>query len=181
MRTLISLGLIFLIVLCFHSCGEKKESHAILRVDSVVFVLNELETNLLQLDTAKIHRYYTESNLNLVTIQKNYKDTMNRELATFLADYQSTKKSLMRLTEVFHDQLYEINYSKTQLKNLRIDLEKNLVSDLQFQEYFATELQALKTMSETTSNMVSWYENAIKSFEERNPRVEEIVKDVSLQ
>ena len=169
---------IFLGFVLFISCGRKNNSDQLQKIDSLIVVLDELEKKIQTIDTAKIGEIYRVCNADLVFIQKNYKDTMDRELAIFLSDYHALKKSSTRLMESIVDQDYEIGYSKNQLKNLKLDLNNDLYNEDLFAEYFNSEQSAIEKMDETIQNTISWYQNAIQMFDTNSVKVKAIISDL---
>lgn len=171
--------LLCIVLLGCISCKEvnNKQVQALdaleLQLDSVATMLEPVTTNFEKLDN-----YHNTAKASLKFIQKNYLDTMPLDLGVFLSDYRSDRKLLGWSVEHYTKCLNELNYSRLQVKQLRADVENNLVGDVEFQEYQATEATNIETLLDDTYELSLKWEKGIKRFEERNPKVQELVKEL---
>lgn len=163
----------FFISLLLFSCGAP-DSRFISQVESLEKTIFASEQSLQGIDTSKIGNYFRISNENLKFIQENM-DTMDKQTAILVADYSASRKSLRMFLENYSDVSKELGYSKKQLNDLKTDIEKNLVAEDKFTDYYSAESKSVDKLSELVENLVQWYSSALKMYEAKSPAVERLI------
>ena len=161
------------------SCAQVNKEY-VAKLDALDAQLDSVETMLVpvttNLETLQAHHKTAKASLKF--IQKNYRDTMPLDLGLFLSDYRSDRKLLGWSVDRYSKCLNEFNYSRLQIKQLRADVENNLVGEVEFKEYSTTEATNIETLADDTYELALKWEKAIERFEERNPKVQELVKEL---
>lgn len=160
------------------ACNGKVNEKHIAKVDSLSVVLDEISKGFAGIDTATVYEYNRIATDNLSFIQKNYKDTMGRELAIFLSDYRTANKVFGHITTNYTEKLDEIAYSQNQLADLMLDLKNDLVPQEQIETIFKSESKAINTLQVSLSSLISRCSSQLEKFREMNPKVEEIVNGI---
>lgn len=167
----------FFMCLLISSCGTKFSAE-IKRVDSLLLVNARADSSLLKIDTAQTHKIAEEVKMNLTFLQKNYKDTITKEMAEFLDVYSSILTSLESVNKQHSELAKELTYSKEQLSNMRQDLEHNIIKKEQVKEYMEREEESVKRNVTSVSVLVEVERNSSEAFDKSNLGVRELVKKV---
>jgi len=130
------------------SCGTKY-AREIANVDTLQVLISKSEADLKTVDTIKVANVYKKGQGNITLIQKNYKDTLTPEVAEFLSEYNSAIQALNTIRQQYPVLQKEIAFSKDQLKNIRHDLEYNILKEEQVKESYAKENDAVKKNMES--------------------------------
>lgn len=160
----------------FTSCNSNKHQKEISALDSLQILLNEAEKQLTSTDTAKVRTIKAEMQKNIDFITLNYKDTFSMSLATMLSEYAFPKKKVYRnFIGNYTKLMKDIEFTRTQLNNLKQDLENNKVPNDKVQQYFITEQNAVLTISQTIDQNVNTIEAYFLKFDTLQPKVLHIV------
>ena len=129
-------------------------------------------------DTARIRAYFNNAVKSLKFVQNNYTDTMPLDLAVFLSDYRADRKLLGWTAKTAHSCAVDMTYARKQIANLRTDIENNKLDDSKFEEYYATEAGSIEELLTLVTDLNGKWQKAISRYEERNPRVQELVNEL---
>lgn len=167
-NTLIALVVILSITAC--SNPNQKE---IKEVDELITIAEETEKSLLSVDTARVFAIKKIMNEDY-KILNQFTDTLGKEEAFRIADIVGNKKKFFRLSANYNKYVQEIKLSKSQLTNLKKDLENEAIKKEQFLRYFETEQQALMSINKKIHKSVDGIEQAIGKYELERPELLEI-------
>lgn len=166
----------FIISLSSCTGGANKEHLA--EVAKLAVMLDSMESKMHTMDTAKAGNITRIVYGNIKFIHEHKKDTMDKETAMFIADYSAIRKSYDRFISSYRDHYNELVRSKAQINFLQSDLKNNLVREEEFRQYLSSESMAVNKLHESIGNLQQWYETTMRTFEERNPKIEEMVKEM---
>lgn len=147
-------------------------------VEKLEETLTKAEESLKAVDTSKTGEYFRISNEKLKFIQENFKDTMDRETTLIIADYAASRKSLRMFMENYSDVTKELDYSRSQLAALKADIQKGLMPEDKFTDYYSSESKSVEKLDELVQNLVQWYDSALKMYEAKSPPVEKIISSL---
>ncbi|HIA37753.1 MAG TPA: hypothetical protein EYN89_13720 [Flavobacteriales bacterium] len=175
-RNTLFFSIFFPLVLTFVSCSQVNIDKELLLIDSLQTMIVEAERKSKEIDIESIRTYKEamEDQLNLFKTQ--YSDSISWESAKFLNRYHAIKKSFHKYLDKnirFED---EITYSHDQLKNLKHDLEENIIHLDTFKRNFTVELLAVKDLKILIDKEVENLKNKLEEYREANPKVEELIK-----
>ena len=74
----------------------------------------------------------------------------------------------------------EIAYSNDQLKDLKHDLEENIIPLDSFKVNYAIELQAIKDLKLLIHREVDNLKTTLEQYKESNPKIEELIKKLEV-
>ncbi|HIN39222.1 MAG TPA: hypothetical protein EYM84_02995 [Flavobacteriales bacterium] len=134
----------------------------------------ERKSKEIDIESIRTYKEAMEDQLNLFKTQ--YSDSISWESAKFLNRYHAIKKSFHKYLDKnirFED---EITYSHDQLKNLKHDLEENIIHLDTFKRNFTVELLAVKDLKILIDKEVENLKNKLEEYREANPKVEELIK-----
>ncbi len=166
-------GILFFSISLF-SCGTRN-AQFVSQVEELEETIQKAQQSIVTIDTSKIGNALRISTGNLKFIQENFKDTMDKETAFLMSDYSASRKSLKRLLENYSDVIRELSYSQSQLANLKLDVENNVMEEQKFNDYYSSESKSVEKLDEYAKNIVEWYASALRMYEEKNSAVEKIV------
>jgi hypothetical protein len=168
---------LMLTVLFLPACGTP-DAKFLAEVEKLENTLAKAEASLKVVDTSRISNYLHASNENLRIISESFRDTMNKDTAILIADYAASRKSLRMFLENYSDVLKELDYSGSQLQAMRSDIENNLMPEDKFTDYIFTEAKSVERLEELVENLLQWYGSALRMYEEKNPYIEKIIRDM---
>jgi predicted nucleic acid-binding Zn-ribbon protein len=168
---------LFVTLILGTSCGTKypKEMAAI---DTLQTEVNKAVTELKTIDSVKVERVYTEIKDDITFIQKNYTDTLTLEMAEFLGEYNSLLKAIGSILKEYTELSNELSFTGGQLKNMKHDLEYNIVNEEKVKEYYAREEEAIKRNVESTIVMINAAKLKLEMFEKMNPQIKKLIESV---
>lgn len=158
-------------IITLSSCKASYIRHGNKQIDSLYSILLLTEQKLVTLDTADIQQKYdlyssTTSKLkNFETIEPQ-----SEEWKT-IAQYGHIRKPLRNLLQKLPYFYEELAFSKNQLDSLRYDLNKKLITEVQFNKYLNIEKQALDHYVQMFELYVNNAMNQLVAFDSLQPKV----------
>ncbi|NUM50944.1 MAG: hypothetical protein HUU48_07490 [Flavobacteriales bacterium] len=169
----------FIISTLLFSCQSGKYQKEISALDSLHNLLNIAEQQLASTDTAKVRTIKAEMQKNMDFITENYKDTFSMDMAMMLSDYAFPKKKVYRnFIGNYSKFLKDIEYTRSQLSNLKQDLENKSIPEDKVLTYFTTEQNAVLTICNTIDQNVNTIQTYFLRFDTLHPKVLHIVDSI---
>jgi len=169
--------LIFLVLgLSFSSCKNAFEKE-IGEVESLLSIVNDTEKSLLSVDTARVFSAKRQMEKDLAEINKT-KDTLTKEEAFKIDELFASKKGIYRLTENYSNFIGQINFSKSQLTNLKQDLENGLMTKEAFTENIAKEQTYVLELNKEINKGVDGLEVNLEKLRLFRPEIEELIEQL---
>ncbi len=169
-------------------------------LDTTIAALESAKEAYFAIDSAKFMEMATTMRSRVKFVQENYStylDTMPREIAFLMSNYRSMNKSFKRFSGKRIRLRTEIEASLTNMKQLRIDLNNNVVAmpdtsigsqnatmvaemddSKRANYYLGEETRQAMSLIAQCNNLVTIVGKVKVGFEELNPKVEEIVLDI---
>ena len=166
-----------LIIFGFLSCQTNTNKERISKVDSVFHRMELVADVFLEIDTSKITNDYHTILRNIDKVN-SLGTSNNQEL---LIQYGTLKKSFKEFVKKSPNTFKELEECRTQLNNLKQDIENNKITDNEFELYLKQEADA----SQNIRVQMSYYHERINSqivlFEKLNPEIEILIDSLSKQ
>lgn len=162
------------------ACSNSNENE-VAKVSGLEEILLNTEEVLNSVDTSETFALYREVKHNLKFIQNNYSDTMQKDDAFTLGDYNANRKALYFFVENYNKFNNEIELSKNQLNNLKTDLANNTINIDDFPNYFETEQQIIIELNNQVSTAVNGINTVISNYKDLTPKVNKIIADIKTQ
>ena len=146
------------------------------QVDQLLVIVEETETKILALDTAKIFATKRQMVLDF----KNYTqftDTIQKEEAFRIDDIFGTKKKFIRIQKNYSSIIKNINYSKLQLEALKADLKNEVVSKDLFSTYLTSEKTSLDAVLIKFNKSTTNFDEAIAKYNFDREEVMELIEN----
>jgi len=161
------------------SCGnEISYVNQVKTLDSIQVQLSKIELQLRQIDTAKLAAVSAQIGDELSFIQTNYKDTMKKDMAMVLTEYQLIRKSYNLILLKFPEAQKELTITKEQLKSLGHDLKTNSIDKANVEGALNTEMGAANESIQTVILMNNIIKLRMPRFEELKPNVMDLVNEL---
>lgn len=136
--------------------------------------LNAIEARVMAIEPAELNSIANTVEHNLEYMRENFKDYNNRDFVIeTLSDYRAIRKPLKNYGAKHQLFLKEIEYSKSQLKNLKNDAEAGKLDKTTYIGYLETEMQAVNTLKSKVNEAVGQVEALVTRFNQLNPVVKE--------
>jgi hypothetical protein len=145
MRTRVPLLALAAFLLCAHSaCRQSADAHNLATVDSLLLVTDSLIKGMNALDMASVSRIDSIYTSKKDMVQARMRDTLSKDEALLLVNYHRTMtKSLGRARKDHDAVLMELATTRTQLSDLRNDVDKGLLEREVEVKYISDERLAL--------------------------------------
>ena len=148
-------------------------------IDSSYSAVQKAEVKLLAIDTADIGSMVRYNNNALSYIQDNFKDTATKEQGIFISDIIAVKRSFSKLNTQRESLIDDMVYAKSQLNDIKKDVENQLISIQDFNEYFTIEKQAIDLFISSVESSVLWNKSNSKRFEAMKPQIEKFIEEIN--
>lgn len=181
MRNKIYLLLIFPTLLTFFSaCGGNMFVHEIKILDSLNNELGRVETELKQMDTARIDTISMHASNNINTIKHLYvSDTINMQEAISITEYKSLRNVANRFRKKRWKLWDDLHKSQYQINNLLKDLEHQAFDEQTGKSYFAVEKLATISIIRSYEVYREDFEKAVKKYDSLNPVINDIILNLN--
>lgn len=172
--------LLFAVVvgLCWSVGCKNEHADKIKRIDSLYAELEAIEDTMQTIRISEINALIDENDKLVNKVNEEYPDTMSKEAMFFFSDYKRYRKSLVQLRENYTFQLEQVGFSKTQLENLKEDVQNGLVVGEAFNNYFKSEQEAVARNAETARNLKTWYTGTFDRYNELKKGLEDNLQEI---
>jgi hypothetical protein len=160
------------------SCFNSDTTKTIEKIDSLSFVLNDIETNYKSIDTLKIKLIYDTLKQDVDTISKYLiAFPKNKDWNNALSIFEDATKQAKH----FFKNKYkpDIDYSKNQLKNLKTDIINNAIKGDSLPNYFKSEKDAINILKEKVDLQAKSYEQILNKYNKSKPYINLFIDSLS--
>lgn len=175
------LTLLILIAFIGFSCERTHYADEIKTIDSLRVELDSAARTLAKIDTTGLAEAKTRFTENLYFVQKTYserEDTMPRDVAMLMSEYRSLKKPSTGFLDKYALASEELEFSKTQLRDLKHDLQNNLLDTNLVEELLADERNAAEKVLSDVKQLKLSNEVTRKKRAEIEPRIDSLVQEL---
>lgn len=129
--------------LFFYSCDHSKDTKQYLsRIDSLSLALEKSASDFETIDTASIHKKYQLIDEQLEMLYASYN---NYDQAS-VSNYNNIRKTFSDVADAYPDIINELAYTRSQLSDLKYDIENGLLSQEKTQMYFSQEKRSVRVL-----------------------------------
>jgi len=174
LRATIFLFLAF--ILSLSSCQTKADRMKVERVDSISHRMEATAEVYLQIDTLKVDSIYK-------TLLSNYDKLNNLDNLTnqqILLEYGTLKKGLKEFIQRRPYTMQELEFCRKQLKSLRQDAGRGLLTDEDFEVYLKHEANASQNMRVQMSYYQTRIQDQVDKFDRLNPQIENLIDSLTV-
>ena len=171
--------LILVISLGISSCTNPNEKE-IGEVEALLAIMEETEQSLLSIDTSIVFEAKRQMDKDITEVS-SFTDTMTREDAFKLDDIFRTRKRFNKITINYSGFIYEIEFSRNQLNNLKEDLENGLINKEDFKAHYAKEKEYVMVINNQISKVIGGLDEAIEKQKLDRPSLLEIIEKKKLK
>lgn len=161
------------------SCSTK-HPEKVAQIDAMIVDLEQAQKCVDSINIELVSQLYKASDKQIQFLQKNYKnDTISRQTALMLGDFRTSYKSLKKLKKMHGRLTKEIEFTESQLMNLKTDIESNLLTDEKIQEHFESEGKAMDFIRSNSTKLTYWQKRAISLNNATKPKIDSLVLDMN--
>jgi len=171
--TLITLVTFSSIWLC--SCNEDY-TNEIGHVNGLIKILDSSEEVLHDVDTTTLFEMTIFIKQSIKKIQSK-NDTLTKEAALEADQFVGRLKSLYNLSNNYKKYQKEIDLIRTQLNNLKQDLNNGIIPKEQFPVYYENEQGGVISINEKISHATNGMSNRLKKMKENKAAFEKLIDD----
>ena len=174
LRATIFLFLAF--ILSLSSCQTKADKLKVEQVDSISNRMEATAEVYLQIDTLKVDSIYKTLLINYDKLNK-LENIGNQQL---MIEYGTLKKGLKEFIQRRPYTLQELEFCRKQIKALRQDAGRGLLSDDDFEVYLKHEANASQNMRVQMSYYQTRIQDQVGKFDNLNPQIEQIIDSLTI-
>jgi hypothetical protein len=135
--------MMYTFLIFFYSCDQTRETIVyVSRIDSLLVSLNESALGFESIDTAIVSQYFQQTENMLDSL--NQKNNIHDHLA--VNKYNNIRNSFGNFINTYLTLVNELNYTRSQLADLKFDAEKNNLSFARVSLYFEQEKQSVHVL-----------------------------------
>lgn len=176
-----NLTLLILIAAIGFSCERTQYAEEIQTIDSLRVELDSSARALDKIDTTGLAAAKTRFTENLYFVQKTYserEDTMPRDVALLMSEYRSLKKPSTGFLDKYVLASEELEFSKTQLRDLKHDLQNNLLDTNLVEELLTDERKAVEKVVSDVKQLELSNKVTRKKRAEVEPRIDSLIQEL---
>ena len=168
----INLFSILIPLIIFSSCTISEKKHAYIDdIDRLEKVLDSTANLYYAIDTSELFSAFNLININLSRLSK-----IDTVVSDSVKVYAALQKSFKRFISEHSLIMDEISYSKNQFQTLKKDIRKGRITDMQIENYFHEESEAVGILMHKISFNSQSIAYQLRSFSVLNDSIEMIIK-----
>jgi hypothetical protein len=178
MKTMLPLALVIGVPLCAHTgCKRSFDAKHVAELDSMLTVVNNMDSALNGVDTRRLHELDSAYALQRETVLAHLKDTVDLAMATTLGNYhRSMTSTLDRVIHEFDRVSEELSRSRTQLEQLKHDVQHGLLAPEQGSAFLSQEKAFTERSVSNARTLIESANNVLRTWEVYHGRVDSVVQ-----
>jgi len=156
-------------VVAFSSCNQAVKKKQLAKIDSLITIIDTTANHLnaINKDTvAKKYEAYKETNKK---VAEHYQKYRNDENWHYLCNYQNVRKPFKTMVFNYNTFKSDLKSSREQLENLKHDVQKGLITEEEFNNFFTLEAKNTNDISIKINKQVESVLNQYKNFDTIQP------------
>lgn len=167
------------ILLIFSSCENQEKKKHILKIEELEITVQKMQDELFNSKIDSIIIAFGEVNKTLDFLNKNGESKVSdTAFINSFAEFTKIKKQLKSLNEQLNILVGDIQYTKSQLSNLKKDILKNSLKIEGIEEYLMSEQKAVEEIQEKFKPALEKIIKRMKSYHEIRPVMKKIQEEL---
>ena len=172
--------LLTIVSLSLLSCSNSQFEAEIKRIDSLQLRLAVAEKQIDSVNQDMLLDLAGNASNQLKFIQKNYRDTMSKDLAFALGEYKSAYRNMQKLIKRANHTKEELEKSEKQLINLKADIVNNLLSKTQVEEFLKNETEIAGEVIASASAYPKASDRYVANYNGIYPLVDSVIHEMNI-
>lgn len=165
------------VILLLNSCGNIEKKKQISKIDELEVIVQQMQDELFNSKMDSIIIAFGDVSKTLSSLNKNSTGMISDTTFIKLFEkYTKIKKQLKSLNKQLNILVGNIQYSKSQLSNLKKDILEKSIKVEQIREYLEGEQMAVDEIKEKFKPALEKIEKRMKSYHEMRPVMKKIEK-----
>jgi hypothetical protein len=183
MRTTLLLTFGLGLSLCAHTgCKRSFDAKHVAELDSMIAVVNDMDSALNGIDTRRLHELDSAYALQRDSVLTRLKDTVDLARATALGNYhRSMSGTLSRVTHEFDRVSEELGRTRSQLEQLKHDVEHRLLAPEQGSNFLSQEKAFTERNVSNARTLIESANSVLRTWEVYHGRVDSVVQPIGSQ
>ncbi|MEZ4720449.1 MAG: hypothetical protein R2813_01065 [Flavobacteriales bacterium] len=160
------------------SCNQEIKEERLKRIDSLGTHLNHVSEVIASVDSAMIQSRLDEMDRNANWLNDNINGEIKLPTAIKFGDYMRCQKFYGKALNRYRKVKSELQYSEKQMETLRKDVKNSFYSDEEFEGYFRTEAEAIKSLIEATDELEGSYDAVNEQYMKTKPAATSILDSI---
>lgn len=165
------------VILLLTACKPAYIGQGLKQIDSLEVLLGDVDGKLKDLDTAAIHQKYNDYLESIQQIKQFTDHNYSPDDWSAMTQWGNIRKPVRNFLQQlpgFHE---EMNYSRSQLANLRHDLKQKLIERKLFDEYIAKEREEIEFFVQRFDMFYSAAMVQIHLFDSLYPMIQIVIEN----
>ena len=155
---------IFLVLVAFISCTDKKTEIKVQKIDSLLEVVDSLNNYLAKINIDSINQIYNNTG-EIIEVYRNTTHRFKRNRLIQNMEYASSiNKTCRKFISKYSSLQKELSYSKHQLETLKHDVDNSLLTDSLYKKYYTVEKSILDNLDKTFIHDKEWVNEKIELY-----------------
>lgn len=163
---------------CLIGCDHTHYTEEIRHIDSLLVVLDSTRNDHRRIDTTGFETAMENYSERMSAVQAAYAergDTMGYDVAMMMARYRELKKPLERFKDTYEEVSTELDFSRSQLLDLKHDLEHNLLDSNIVERMLRSETEAVEHIEMRTEQLRLSMKTTREKTEIMEPKVDSLL------
>ncbi len=157
------------IILVLSACHNAEKKQQLAKIDSLMAILDSTDSNLEKMNIDTVRKKYSafqETNKRIIV---HYHEYRNDENWKYMCAFQEVRKAFKVMVNKHNSYEQELKISREQLDNLKHDVDKRLLDEKEFKDYFAIESKSVHDLTFQINRQVSQVLQQYANFDTVHP------------
>jgi hypothetical protein len=159
------------------SCSNKNVEKKLSKIDSLIKIIDSVSYNLKQINPDTIMKRWHTYQITMDTVSKHFKDVRNDESWNYICAYNSVRKPFKTMALEYGSYRADIDSSLKQLDDLKHDVKEKLLTNENFDLYYANECKSANTICAKVSHNIASVNRQMKNFDTVHPYLIKLIND----
>lgn len=157
-------------------CSSPAFEQELKTIDELLLSLDSAQLDIDKLTPDALEEAEKKAGTQLRFIQKNWRDSMDRDLASKLSQYYLTKEGMEKWMEEYRMAGEELEFTTEQLVALRNDVANEMLAADSVSAYLDMEQEAAKNVLVSVANMQLAQDRLLQQHRSLEPKVDSLVQ-----
>jgi hypothetical protein len=160
----------------FSSCNNAVKEKQIAKIDSLMAIIDTARINLNKINKDTVgKRFLTYQETNKL-VAEHYKEYRNEENWKYVCSFQEVRKPFKTMIFNYNSYKSDLDSSRKQLENLKHDVEKKLITEKEFENFFKIESKSANELTFKINIQVERVIGQLKNFDTVHPYMLKLIE-----
>ncbi|HPB24644.1 MAG TPA: hypothetical protein PLB59_02615 [Bacteroidales bacterium] len=156
-------------LLALSSCHNAEKKQQIAKIDSLITIIDSTESNLEKMNIDTVKKKYNDFKETNKRVIVHYHEYRNDENWKYMCAFQEVRKAFKVMVNKHKSYQQELKISREQLENLRHDVDKSLLEEKEFKDYFTMESKSVHDLTFQINRQINQVLQQYANFDTVHP------------